>query len=413
MVATDPSGEGAQPAVVHPVPPTAGLAPRVRAGRRQQDHRAPLHAARADLVLHCAISAQDWESCRLILSSAEANELVQKKNTRSTTPLMLAGQKAMPGDVLELMLALPGIVNVVAFRQRHQTAADIFDECGNTAIAERLRALEKQIEDAPGNFRCPICRDKVQTFPMMSRLGDRVARGEETNPLVLDFFSRADAVQKLSHTVFHRVTNCHSISKEITETMGVVRAMLASVDGARPHHVVDLCCGRGITAAYVAAALPDWHVTAVDRASEHGLPHYAEGGLSNVRFMRLDLFDASCLSRIRERTDEVALPVVVLGMHCCGQLSLKVIEVYEDVGAAALVLCPCCLPMSSKTRAVSELPEHLWSSPVAVEKYTAWATFLSERAAGKLDVVEDIMSPQNAVICAPRVVGQHGQLHSK
>lgn len=410
MVAiADPSAAAVQAAEVPPVPPTTGLAPRARAGRRQHDRRAPpLHAAKADLVLHCAISAQDWQGCRQILSSPEANELVQKKNTRSTTPLMLAGQKGMPDDVLELMLALPGISNVVAFRQRHQTAADIFDKCGNTAIAERLRTLEKQIEDAPGNFRCPICRDKVQTFPMMSRLGERVARGEETNPLVLDFFSRAEAVQKLNHTAFHRVTNCQSISKEISETMAVVRALLASVDATRPHHVVDLCCGRGITAAYVAAALPDWHVTAVDRASESGLPHYEEGGLSNVRFMRLDLFDASCSLRIRERTDEVALPVVVLGMHCCGQLSLKVIEVYEDIGAAALVLCPCCLPMSSKARAVSELPEHLWSSPVATEKYTAWATFLSERAAGKLEMVKDIMSPQNAVISAPRV-GRHDE----
>jgi len=318
---------------------------------------------------------------------------------------MLAGRKGMPSDVVDIALALPGIMSIVACRQQHRTAADMFEDGGNVEAAEKVRALERQIADAPGNFRCPVCRDKVKKWSMLERLAGHIERGEEANPLVLDFFKHSEAVRALSSTpLLHRVSDCPSIAKELSETMGIVRAMQSIVDWAQPHHVIDLCCGRGITAAFIGAAFRDWQVTAVDRVAEIALPHYAEGGLNNVHYLRLDLFSDGCLAAIRARTDAVCLPVVVLGMHCCGQLSLKAIDIYEqDLHARAIVLCPCCLPMSSK-----EQVDFLSASDAVVEPYAAWATFLSERAAGTSEVMGDMLSEKNRVISAVKARGYGG-----
>lgn len=351
-------------------------------------------------ALHIAISKQRWEDCRTLLSGPDGNDLVQQKGRRNLTPLMLAARKGMPSDVVDVALALPGIMSVVACRQRHQTAADMFEDGGNLEAAEKVRALERQIADAPGNFRCPVCRDKVKKWSMLERLAAHVERGEETNPLVLDFFAHSEAVRTLSHTILHRVSDCPSIAKELSETMGIVRAMLCTVDGAKPHHIIDLCCGRGITAAFIGAAFSGWQVTAVDRVAEVALPHFAQGGLNNVRYLQLDLFSDGCLPAIRARTDAVGLPVVVLGMHCCGQLSLKAIDIYEqDPHARAIVLCPCCLPMSGKEQ-VDFLPAS--ADAAAEDPYAAWADFLSARSAGTSDVVEDMLSEKNRVIRAAK-----------
>lgn len=320
---------------------------------------------------------------------------------RNLTPLMLAARKGMPTDVVDIALALPGIMSVVACRQKHQTAADMFEDGGNLEAAAKIRALERQIADAPGNFRCPVCRDKVKKWSMLEKLAGHVERGEETNRLVLDFFSHSEAVRTLSNTLLHRVSDCPSIAKELSETMGIVESMLRTVDGAQPHHVIDLCCGRGITAAFIGAAFPGWQVTAVDRVAEVALPHYAAGGLSSVHYLRLDLFSKGCLQEIRARTDAVGLPVVVLGMHCCGQLSLKAIDVYEqDPHARAIVLCPCCQPMSDRNL---EQVDFLSASDPGTDSYAAWASFLAERAAGKCEVLEDMLSEKNRVICAAKV----------
>ena len=38
------------------------------------------------------------------------------------------------------------------------------------------------------------------------------------------------------------------------------------------------------------------------------------------------------------------LRYIVLGMHCCGELSLRAIEIYEEIGADGALLVPCCFP---------------------------------------------------------------------
>ena len=154
-------------------------------------------------------------------------------------------------------------------------------------------------------------------------------------------------------------------------------------------HVIDLCCGRSCTSAILSRLYPHFQITAVDRLPASQLPHYEASGIHNVRYVQGDVLSATFADTLaavihhEPRLDGSAaatppaassttaasaatvahpaakgapLPVILVGMHLCGELSLRAVDLFTRLSSLhALVLAPCCLP-SSRLRCTTPHP---------------------------------------------------------
>jgi hypothetical protein len=84
--------------------------------------------------------------------------------------------------------------------------------------------------------------------------------------------------------------------------------------------------------------------------------------------------------------------VVVVAMHCCGALSVRAIELFAQLDAAALLLMPCCLPPKAPRASTTWNPHR--SEPAGTAQPAATATALvttaalPEAGAGTTEVAE-------------------------
>ena len=120
------------------------------------------------------------------------------------------------------------------------------------------------------------------------------------------------------------------------------------------------------------------------------LPHYAEllptppvagSGVGSVQYLRIDVLSDEFVPALRARVHSAYAcapppPCLVVGMHLCGELSLRAIEAFGAIERVdALVLVPCCLP----SRASPVAPASLFASPLAHIQHSAWCDLLSSR----------------------------------
>jgi hypothetical protein len=281
-----------------------------------------------------------------------------------------------------------------------------------------------------------------------------VHQGTETNALIRTFYvDHASAVEVMSGPIFHRVNSCIGFRKELSETMAVVMALAqemvavtgrcgdAGGDGdgsgdapgripgasheavgvdwgaaatcSSDWHVLDLCCGKSLTASATALLLPDALVTCVDRCDPSQLPHYTEAGLeSRVKYVQVDILAAEDAAGVDPFLDAMAAAhrgsrrprLAVLGVHCCGALSARAVEVFTTLDADALFLLPCCLPRKDDVR----FPDAIFSTSIQEEQYARWADHLmheAQRRNGTTAVaapVTDVISIKNILVSARR-----------
>jgi len=325
-------------------------------------------------ALHLAVQCSDVAAvAQLLADGADVNGVKRQ----SLTPLMLA---AMGGhkEIVELLLAASA--SAAAMSNARHTAADYARIHGCTTMAQVLQAAQAAEDEADAtSVRCPICRERVKRRPGLSYLEERVRGGCDTNDLVHDFFG-GPAAQALRAPAWHQLNDLKRLRKEVTETMavvGVLRRLGGSLGHARGHplHIVDLCCGKSLTAAVIGDELPHAAVTAVDLLPPHLLPHYAE--LSpGVHYLRTNVLAPEFPAELARRVEEVARPACILGVHCCGGLSLAAIEAFERIGSiGALLVMPCCLP----SQRLPSTPAHLFSSKEPAQQYSAWVELLAEQ----------------------------------
>ena len=145
-------------------------------------------------------------------------------------------------------------------------------------------------------------------------------------------------------------------------------------------HVVDLCCGKSLTCALAASQLDELAISAVDRVGPEGLPHYAWAGMLNVQYLQQDLFAQNYTDVLSHRISQVSRPAAIIGIHLCGRLSERAIELFEGVeDVRVCIIVPCCLP---HLRQAPACLKHLYRKSVADEKqYAAWAEYLQGRLA--------------------------------
>ena len=106
----------------------------------------------------------------------------------------------------------------------------------------------------------------------------------------------------------------------------------------------------------------------------------------------------------------------MVGVHLCGDLSRRAVQLWRACGADALVLCPCCLPRRRRADAFGFHVVDL-ARKMRVDGYGLWCTMLyGLLAAGGSDlevengkqmmcnmcVDEDVTSPQRSFLTAVR-----------
>mmetsp|Transcript_27960 Transcript_27960/g.50966 ORF Transcript_27960/g.50966 Transcript_27960/m.50966 type:complete len:587 (+) Transcript_27960:24-1784(+) len=453
-------------------------------------------------ALHLAINAQDWKTCRQLLTGPNATRLLQERSRGGSTALMLIaqgrcgkwkkGKNHLAKEMLDFVLSNPGGRKSILERRRSLTAADYAARQGNGELAELLRGLEADESAAEAAssdeklLRCQLCGERLRPRSKVAVLGDSVRKGKEDNALVRCLYEqRSDVVKEIDRNVYHRINQCNNFRKELSETMALVRALgkemvpcggttgvaanggcawlngiemdpkiynartsskaeaggidiaaststgqtarnassstpnvppgpslvpwTAASKASAEWHVIDLCCGKSLTAALVALLFENAFVTCVDRITPSQLPHYKEAGLGEdrIRYVRVDMLapgDESYatppfLSEVAAAVKEVGRPkVAVLGVHCCGALSLKAIELYEHLGADCIHLMPCCMPSKKDGR----FPKSIFESRDQAVQYVAWAEHLRARLADDQGGWESPSSDTSSGKAAPK-----------
>jgi hypothetical protein len=379
----------------------------------------------------CGCTVEDVRSVLLEAGEEEAqSHLVNSKCIDGFTPLMLAvgggggfGNKKSRDmtAVARFLLSKGAVTTLSAHSAKRRTAADYAELHKKPWLAKELRELEMEhnsklqllqqqqqqsLQDTetqphrPGDvaiqmpgekyFRCRLCGDRLGGCKFR-RAHQDVESGAQTNPLIVHFFSDAGlgssaAIREtLAKPSLHNFNARKRFTKELTEVLGMVsrlqRIVSASGRADESWHVIDLCCGKGFLATLTAICFPSFVVTAVDKLIDAYLPHYEAAGIDNVRYSQLDVmspgFPDEMARLARDENHGDGRPVVIMGMHLCGLLSVRALELLRKVpGVRGVVIAPCCLPCQKLSE---DTPPSIYEGTDNWEKFTRWCDFLEAR----------------------------------
>ena len=370
-----------------------------------------------NLLLHAALEAKqlDLDLIRHLATQYGANG----KNSRGSTPLMIAangkGSKRHNKALVDILLQHgKAAQSLQETDKKGRTATMIAQQRPCPPLAKRLQILEQTttIPQEKTCTRCATCRRKLRKGQSkLETLRDRVQRGQETNRLVQQFYDNNNFVQQLARPEFHRVNSCVNFRKELTESMAMVNAIQSlgynndktTKNNWNNWQLIDLCCGSSLTTALCLYMLPGVVVTPCDILEEHiNMPHYQQAGWTpdRIAYLQHDITATDFVARLQERL----LPnhsYIVLGVHCCGELSLKALDIYEVIQARAALLIPCCFP----SKASGIVPQVYNGTNIDKVMYERWVQHLQSLARNKPCVettcvtrVEDVLSNRNLLL---------------
>ena len=105
----------------------------------------------------------------------------------------------------------------------------------------------------------------------------------------------------------------------------------------------DLCSGKGFTSIFLAHKYPKARILMFDFNRKMNLKHLPSLA-PNVTFHRLNLYDDEVQSLVADAVIEHGdRGSCIVGVHLCGDLSRRAIELWDRCGVDAMVLSPCCL----------------------------------------------------------------------
>lgn len=278
-----------------------------------------------------------------------------------------------------------------------------------TVLASAQGAAGQPVMSTHDNGRaccCVLCGEPLRPKLYAHFMHQQHQSRPDCNPYVSQFLSSQALQNMLDHPqgLYHRLLDNRNLRKEASETWAMLVHIQAYVTRVRASHptqrivIIDLCCGKSLTATLCGDMFPDCEVVAVDRRPAKFLPHF--DALPNVRFVQADLFKRSDLIATLLAADaKDRAPVgLVVGMHLCGLLSEAAIAMFNGTAAArCLLLSPCCLPKATLSPVVAR------ANKLRVNQYDYWSIHLLMRvAAARRNLARDeaILSTRNAVIVA-------------
>jgi hypothetical protein len=259
--------------------------------------------------------------------------------------------------------------------------------------------------------KCPICQNDVKYPSKLSYLSQNlqcIQRQQQHHPQTksqekqhdvhpfhpqkhtayLTHFLSSKAFPILCEVQHHAMNNKSDITKEVTESWSIYSALSTlcqelNVGKADEEELcfVDLCCGKGLTTGLLSVLYPQSTCVAVDLLGMDALPHFMSSCavtatsdnhvveddksgsfknddmpsfiINNATYWKLDImkdsFQHDLASEFKTVEKKKKVPILV-GMHLCGNLSLRAIELFQNITEIrGIVLAPCCLPKKKKT----------------------------------------------------------------
>ena len=279
---------------------------------------------------------------------------------------------------------------------------------------------------------------------------DFALEGEITNPHLRAFAAtplRRALLEDARFDYWRRYSRC---KKELIESWAALEQLRrcvrrlfpssAAAADAGAHRTgaglvfVELCSGRGCLSMLLAHEFPDATIHMCDADARMKLTHLTHPSMRNVTFHLEDIFRDEAEFTVRDAVAEAEAfngggKCLVVGVHLCGDLARRAVELWRRAGAHALVLCPCCLP---RRRRADAFGFHVvdQARKMRVDSYALWCVMLYGLAAGgdgdgdersapgngdgngdgdgegavccNLCVDEDVTSPQRSFITAVR-----------
>jgi hypothetical protein len=357
------------------------------------------------------------EALRLI--ACEDGVDVNVKNRRGQTALMLAAsQRNEP--VARALLDRPDL-RVLAHSKKKMTPSDYFEMHGLTVLAQQIAQREKQAtaeralsladgRDPMWRGTCAECHEPIRLRRSIDYIFAEVASGTQPNLYIQECTTRFR--NALDDPLHHRVANKPSLRKELSESMAIIKAVEAvlartqrSADCDGRTVFVDCCCGAGLTSVLLSSAFPNARVLGLDLLSPRILSHLRS---QNASIHQADLFSADSMLCALAAEDGVSL--ILIGMHLCGFLSTKLIELFSTLGSAcaAVILSPCCLPSNAKAGQTSFGNLCRRAAAVGIGQHDYWCLELVQRlrleAGVSVDLKQDdnVLSPRRGIITAYR-----------
>lgn len=373
----------------------------------------------------------------LIENGADVNRV----NCKGYTPLVVCITHCREASVLAMeKLVRAGAAYNIGLDGvfKGLTPLDVAMKCNNDEAVAYIQQLianehsEKTVENTleevlpPKNkAQCPICKTLVRYPTQMCRLLEHQEQVEDdyrefgvygrkkkkktkvyTSRRYLDQFlthNGGDTWKKLCGIEFHAMENM-KLRKEISESFALLHAVQECHDrltdtfnicqpitsdnndntlDLKNIFMIDLCSGKGITSALASALFPHGgnHFLSIDKMNAHTVPHYFFLDEERISYMSRDIFNKRMLGQLQDLVQKhtnKGRTTILVGMHCCGILSERVIEIFESIPEIqGIVLSPCCLPKSHELK--KELSQFTPPTQKGEDPFPSWCQHLKRR----------------------------------
>jgi len=192
---------------------------------------------------------------------------------------------------------------------------------------------------------------------------------------------------RFTRLVWSCAEQSHIRDKEIRESLDFVARIRRII---KHKSVLEVCCGHGLVGQLLAEnGAKSVHQIDIHETHSHAL-------LQTYFLKNPVMFD---VIDIRSQKDEILSWNfdVVVGMHCCGDLSDIIVDIAIKKGAA-LCLCPCCYHGARMAPSIAASMKK-YSKPLAVDAVRV-ATLALHGYAITMKALNISISTCNNIICA-------------
>jgi hypothetical protein len=129
--------------------------------------------------------------------------------------------------------------------------------------------------------------------------------------------------------------------KEISESMALIKKIKALViPNPNKYNILDLCAGNALTSVLAVHLLPVDYAVAIDKKPRDRNWRAAKRFTYN---QGIDIFDTNWTNGGEYERDYINKNTIIVSSHPCGELSRRIISIYQKTSAKALFIMPCCI----------------------------------------------------------------------
>jgi len=175
-------------------------------------------------------------------------------------------------------------------------------------------------------------------------------------------------------------------AKEVSEAWTILKRLRKQVLKAEKgyYNLVEFCAGNPVSGLISHFCLPfSWAVSIDRRVIER---NYSK--VERYSYIKKDIYDKDITKYINDKT-------LIISSHPCGELAVRIIEIYNKTEAAGLYLIPCCEGTIPKFSQKQFLLEQLG-------RYHLWSYWLATQCCGKIEIDKKCISPKNCIITTTR-----------